>query len=89
MTNILVWIIFGALAGFLIDFIDKSTSLTWPERIGVGIIGAFVGGMIITLVTTGTFSLNGSNSFDIVSIVVAVGGGLVALFLYKRFRRRA
>ena len=87
MNNILLWIVFGALAGFIIDYIDKSVALSWPERIGVGVVGAFVGGLIANLLTTGTFTLTASNDFNIVSVVVAVLGGLVALYIYKRVRR--
>lgn len=85
--NIILWVLFGALAGFLADLIDKSVALSWPERIGVGIVGAFVGGLLTNLITTGTFSLTGSNDFDIISILVAVVGALLALFVYKRMRR--
>lgn len=87
MMNIILWVVFGALAGFIADMIDKSVALSWPERIVVGIVGAFIGGLIANLLTTGTFALTGSNDFDIVSIIVAVLGALLALFAYKRMRR--
>lgn len=87
MVNIILWIVFGALAGFLADLFDKSVVLSWPERIIVGIVGAFVGGFIVNLLTTGTLDITGSNDFNIISILVAVLGGLIALFVYKRTRR--
>lgn len=86
--NIILWVVFGALAGFLVDVIDRSIHLSWPERIGVGIVGAFMGGLIANLVTTGTFALSGSNDFNIINIILAIVGGLVALFIYKRTVRR-
>jgi uncharacterized membrane protein YeaQ/YmgE (transglycosylase-associated protein family) len=85
--NILLWIVFGALAGFIADYFDKSVSLSWPERIIVGVVGAFVGGLLVNLITTGSLALTGSNDFNILSIVVAVVGALVALFVFKRVRR--
>jgi len=85
--NILLWIVFGALAGFIADAIDKSVHLSWPERIGVGIVGAFLGGLVANLLTTGTLAITATNDFNIISIVVAVIGALLALFLYKRMRR--
>ncbi len=87
MMNIILWIVFGAIAGFIADAIDKSVSLSWPERIGVGIVGAFVGGLLTTLITTGNLALTGSNDFSIVSMLVAIVGALAALFVYKRVRR--
>lgn len=87
MMNIILWVLFGALAGFLADMFDRSVHLSWPERIGVGIVGAFVGGLIANLITTGTLALTASNDFNIMSIIIAVIGGLVALFVYKRMRR--
>jgi len=84
--TILLWIVFGAIAGFIADAIDRSVLLSWPERIVVGIVGAFVGGMIANLLTTGTLAITGSNEFSIVSLFVAVIGALVALFAYKRLR---
>lgn len=86
MLNIILWIVFGALAGFIADLFDKSVVLSWPERIIVGIVGAFVGGFIVTLITTGSLDITGSNDFNIISILVAVLGALVALFAYKRLR---
>ncbi len=86
MLNIVLWIVFGALAGFLADFFDKSVHLSWPERIIVGIVGAFVGGFIVNLLTTGTLGLTASNDFNIFSILVAVLGALLALVAYKRLR---
>lgn len=86
MLNIILWIVFGALAGFIADLFDKSVVLSWPERIGVGVIGAFVGGFIVNLLTTGSLGLTGSNDFNLFSILVAVLGALLALFAYKRMR---
>lgn len=84
--TILFWIIFGALAGFLADLIDKSVTLSWIERILVGIVGAVVGGTLYRLLTTGSLDFTAAAGFDLVSIIVAVVGGLIALFVYKRVR---
>ncbi|MDQ3239635.1 MAG: GlsB/YeaQ/YmgE family stress response membrane protein, partial [bacterium] len=85
--NVIAWIVFGALAGFIADFIDKSVALSWPERIIVGIIGAFVGGMLANLITTGSLSISGSNDFDIMSVLLAVIGALISIFIYKKVRK--
>jgi uncharacterized membrane protein YeaQ/YmgE (transglycosylase-associated protein family) len=84
--TLLFWILFGAIAGFLADLIDRSVALTWVERILVGVVGAVIGGTLYHLLTTGDLDITASAGFDLVSIIVAVVGGLIALFAYKRFR---
>jgi len=84
--NILLWIVFGALVGFIADYIDKSVHLSWLERIIVGIVGAVVGGTLATLVTTGNLDVTAAAGFDIMSIILAVVGALIAIFVWKRFR---
>ena len=84
--NILLWIVFGALVGFIADYIDKSVHLSWIERIIVGMVGAVVGGTLATLVTTGNLDVTAAVGFDIMSIILAVVGALIAIFVWKRFR---
>lgn len=84
--NILLWIVFGGLVGFIADFIDSSVHLSWLERIVVGMVGAVVGGTLATLFTTGGLNISATAGFDIMSIVVALIGALIALFAWKRFR---
>lgn len=84
--NILLWIVFGALVGFIADYIDKSIHLSWLERIIVGIVGAVVGGTLATLVTTGNLDVTAAVGFDIMSIILALVGALIAIFVWKRFR---
>ena len=82
--GILAWIIFGLIAGALAKFIMPGRQgggiiLT----IGLGIVGAVVGGFIGTHLL-GFGDLSG---FDLRSIAIAVGGALLVLFLYGRFMR--
>jgi uncharacterized membrane protein YeaQ/YmgE (transglycosylase-associated protein family) len=84
--GILLWIIFGALVGFIADYIDKSINLSWLERTVVGIVGAVIGGTLASFLTTGSLSVTAAAGFDIVSIVLAVIGALIAIFAWKRFR---
>lgn len=86
--GLLLWIVFGAIIGFIADAFDRSVSLNWLERTIVGVVGSVVGGSIYRLLTTGDLSLTATNDFDIMSIVVAVGGALLSLFVWKRFVRR-
>ncbi len=86
--GIIMWIIFGAVVGFIADYIDSSVKLTWLERTVVGVIGAVVGGTIASILTTGTLDITAAAGFDIVSIVLAVVGALLALFVWKRVGHR-
>jgi uncharacterized membrane protein YeaQ/YmgE (transglycosylase-associated protein family) len=88
MLSIILWIVFGAIVGYIADFLDKSVTLSWFEKIAVGIIGAVVGGSVAQLITTGTIGLTADASFDLVSIIIAVLGALGALFVWKRIRSR-
>lgn len=84
--NVLLWIVFGALVGFIADYFDKSVHLSWLERILVGVVGAVVGGTIANLLTTGDLNISAAEGFDIMSIIIAVAGALLTLFAWKRLR---
>lgn len=85
--GLLLWIIFGAVIGFIADMFDRSVTLSWLERTIVGVVGSVVGGSIYRLITTGDLGLTASNNFDLMSIVVAIAGALISLFVWKRFVR--
>lgn len=86
LISIILWIIFGAIVGFIADLIDSSVKLSWLERIVIGIIGAVVGGTIAHLLTTGSLDITSAASFDIISLIVSVVGALIAIFVWKRVR---
>ena len=86
LMSILLWIVFGAVVGFIADMIDSSVSLSWPEKIIVGIVGALVGRTIAHVITTGSFDLASAASFDLLSIVISVIGALISIFAWKRIR---
>jgi uncharacterized membrane protein YeaQ/YmgE (transglycosylase-associated protein family) len=87
--NILAWIVLGLIAGAIAKAI-------YPGSQGggilgtmiLGIIGAFVGGSLYNLLTTGTLSLTAAG-LSIGGIVVAVLGAIVALFIYYALARRS
>jgi len=81
--NILVWIIFGALAGWLASIIMKrNAQMGALANIIVGIVGAFIGGLIFN-----AFGVAGVTGFNLQSILVAVIGAVVLLWLVSLVRR--
>ncbi|MFB2968900.1 GlsB/YeaQ/YmgE family stress response membrane protein [Aerosakkonema sp. BLCC-F183] len=90
MGNIIAWIVLGLVAGAI-------AKLIYPGRQGggilatmvLGIVGAFLGGAIFTLLTTGKLVLAATNAFNIPSIFVAVVGALVAIWLWNLINRTA
>lgn len=87
--DIIAWVVLGLIAGAIAKAI-------YPGHQGgsilgtmvLGIVGAFVGGTMFTLINTGTLSFTAS-SLSIPGIIVAVIGAIIALFLYYQFSRRA
>lgn len=80
--GIFAWIVFGILAGAAAKWF-----MPGPDGGGIimtmllGIAGAMVGGFIGSLLGLGSV-----NSFDIRGMLLAIGGGVLILFLYRKFK---
>jgi uncharacterized membrane protein YeaQ/YmgE (transglycosylase-associated protein family) len=83
LTNIIVWIVLGALAGWIASMVmGRNAQMGAVANIIVGIIGAVIGGLIMNaLGGPGVCGLN------LYSILVAIGGAVVLLFIVGLFRR--
>ncbi|MBW4500812.1 MAG: GlsB/YeaQ/YmgE family stress response membrane protein [Scytonema hyalinum WJT4-NPBG1] len=85
--NIIAWIVLGLIAGA----IGKAI---YPGRQGggilstmiLGIIGAFVGGSIVSLLQTGTIQLTAA-TLSIPGLIVAIIGAMVAIFIWGLITR--
>ncbi|MFM7423480.1 MAG: GlsB/YeaQ/YmgE family stress response membrane protein [Elainella sp.] len=87
--NILAWVILGLIAGAIAKAIyPGSQGGGILGTLILGIIGAFVGGSLYNLLTTGTLSLSAAG-LSIGGVVVAVLGAIVALFIYYALARRS
>ena len=73
--DILLWIILGAVAGWIADMIMKSDHGV-IEDIILGIVGAFVGGFVLNFI-----GQSGVTGFNIYSLIVAVIGAVILIFL--------
>jgi uncharacterized membrane protein YeaQ/YmgE (transglycosylase-associated protein family) len=82
--NWLVWIIFGALAGWIASIVmGKNKKMGAIANIVVGIVGAFIGGWIMSF-----FGAQGVTGFNLPSLLVAIGGAVVLLFVVGLVMRR-
>jgi uncharacterized membrane protein YeaQ/YmgE (transglycosylase-associated protein family) len=84
LTTIIVWIVLGALAGWIASMImGRNAQMGALANIVVGIIGAFIGGFVMNL-----FGSPGVTGLNLYSILVAIGGAVVLLFIVGLTRRR-
>lgn len=87
--NIIAWVILGLLAGAIAKAIyPGSQGGGILGTILLGIIGAFVGGTLATLLETGRFTLAAAG-LSIPGLFVAVLGALVAIWIWNMINRRA
>lgn len=80
--GILSWVVVGALAGWIAGLIIKGSGSGFLMNIVIGIVGAFIGGLIMNLI--GNVGVTG---FNIWSLLVSVLGAVVLLGIVGLFRR--
>lgn len=73
----IVWIVFGLIAGFIASKIVNKQGEGLVFDLILGIIGAVVGGFLFQ-----TFGFAPVTGFNFYSLIVAVIGAVVVLFLY-------
>ncbi len=80
--GILSWLLFGLIAGALAKWLMPGKD---PGglfiTILIGIAGAMVGGFLASLVGIG-----GVSGFNFGSMIIAVAGALLLLWLYRKFK---
>jgi uncharacterized membrane protein YeaQ/YmgE (transglycosylase-associated protein family) len=83
--GILAWIIFGGLAGWVASLITgRNERQGCIMNIIVGVVGAFIGGLLWQVLGGGPVNFN----FDLSSFIVAVIGAVVLLLIVGFFQRR-
>jgi uncharacterized membrane protein YeaQ/YmgE (transglycosylase-associated protein family) len=81
--NIILWIVFGALAGWIASMVmGTNAQMGALANIIVGIVGAIIGGLIMN-----AFDAQGVTGFNLPSLLVAIVGAVVLLFLVGLVRR--
>jgi len=81
--SFLVWIILGLVAGFIGSKIVNKRGEGMFLDIILGIVGAIVGGFLFSM-----FGAHGVTGLNIYSLLVAVIGAIVVLWVYHAIVRR-
>jgi uncharacterized membrane protein YeaQ/YmgE (transglycosylase-associated protein family) len=85
MVEIIAWILFGALAGWIASIIMRTNAEQGAVgNIVVGIIGAIIGGFIVRSLTG-----NDVSGFNFGSLLTAILGAVILLAIVRLFRRGA
>jgi uncharacterized membrane protein YeaQ/YmgE (transglycosylase-associated protein family) len=88
MINFIIWIVVGAVIGWLASIIMRTNSKQGLiADIIVGIVGAFVGGLILSPLFH-VSTINQSN-FSLPALLVSLGGAVILLLLFKLLRNVA
>ena len=81
--GIILWIIFGALVGWIASMLMKTDAEQGALlNIVVGIIGAVLGGWIMNF-----FGAAGTTGFNLYSFIVAIIGACVLIAIVKAVRK--
>src|SRR6516162_9948298 len=81
--GVLSWIILGLIAGFIgSKIVDRRGQGFWLD-IGLGIVGAIVGGYLFSL-----FGKEGVTGLNLYSMLVAIAGAVVVLLAYNALAGR-
>ena len=85
VINLVLWLIFGALAGWIASMIMKKNSqMGAGSNILFGILGSLVGGFLASLL-----GLGGVNGFNIGSFLIAVIGACILLWIVNAVKHKA
>ena len=83
-TQIIIFILVGAVAGWLAGVIMRGAGFGLIGNIIVGIIGSFIGGWLFTKV----FKVAGIIQPFVDAVIYALVGAIILLFVIGLFRRR-
>jgi len=81
--SILAWIVLGLIAGFIASKLVNRSGGSLVLDLLLGVVGAFVGGFLFT-----RFGAAGVTGLNLYSILVAIVGAVVVLFIYHAIAGR-
>jgi uncharacterized membrane protein YeaQ/YmgE (transglycosylase-associated protein family) len=84
--NFIIWLIIGGVVGWLASIIMRTDGQQGILlNIIVGIVGAFLGGLLISpLIGAGTINNSG---LSVATFLVSLGGAVILLAIVNLFRR--
>ena len=87
MVNFIVWLIVGGIIGWLASMVMHTNAQQGILlNIIVGIVGAFVAGIVLTpLLGIGTIN---QNNFSLPALLVSLTGAIILLAVVSLFRRQ-
>jgi uncharacterized membrane protein YeaQ/YmgE (transglycosylase-associated protein family) len=91
IVNIIVWIIVGAIAGWLASIVMKTNAQQgFIMDVVIGIIGAFIGGFVLNLLQgNAAAGATPAVGLNIGSILTAFIGAVILLAILRFLRRAA
>ena len=85
-ANLLMWILVGGLAGWLASLVVRGGGLGLVGDVLVGVIGAFLGGFLLSQVFPSLYAFTGGfTGFSIGSLIVAFIGAVILLLISRLF----
>jgi uncharacterized membrane protein YeaQ/YmgE (transglycosylase-associated protein family) len=87
MIGFIVWLIVGGIIGWLASLVMKTDAQQGVFlNIVVGIIGAFLGGWLGSVMGIGGADIN-DGAFNVTSLLLSLVGAIVLLAIVNLFRR--
>lgn len=88
LINFILWIIVGAVIGWLASIVmRRNAQQGLLLDIVVGIIGAFLGGLVFSMFGVGGANIN-QGDFSLPSLIVSFIGAVILLGIVNLFTRR-
>jgi uncharacterized membrane protein YeaQ/YmgE (transglycosylase-associated protein family) len=86
--NLIIWLIVGGIIDWLASMVMRTDAQQgWILHIVVGIVGALLGGWLLSpLVGAGTVN---QGDFSLLGLLVSFGGAILLLFIVNLVRRGA
>jgi uncharacterized membrane protein YeaQ/YmgE (transglycosylase-associated protein family) len=89
-ANLVMWILVGGLAGWLASLVVRGGGLGLIGDVLVGVIGAFLGGLVLSQAFPSLYAFTGGfTGFSVGSLIVAFIGAVILLLIARVFTARS